>query len=513
LRWVFQIGWYRGVDSSLQYRGVFYLSEINYEGAGFMAQDKKFVEEITPMDQDFTQWYTDVIKKADLVDYSSVRGCMIIRPYGYAIWELIQKELDTRFKETGHENVYMPMFIPESLLQKEKDHVEGFAPEVAWVTHGGSEKLTERLCVRPTSETLFCDHYKNIIHSYRDLPKLYNQWCSVVRWEKTTRPFLRTLEFLWQEGHTAHANAEEAHEETIRMLNVYAEFCENVLAIPVVKGQKTEKEKFAGAKATYTIESLMHNGIALQSGTSHNFGDGFARAFDIQYTDSSNQLQYVHQTSWGMTTRLIGALIMVHGDDSGLVLPPKVAPVQVVVIPVSQHKEGVLEKASEICSRLSGSFRTRMDDSDKSPGWKFSEYEMKGVPVRLEIGPKDIEKGQVVLVRRDTREKVFVPMDELEDRLAELLDSIHRNLLEKATRLRNEKTYTAVDFSQFEKIINTTPGFIKAMWCGDRACEDAIKEKTGATSRCIPFDAEPVSDKCIYCGREAKTLVYWGKAY
>ena len=479
-----------------------------------MAQDKKFVEEITPMDQDFTQWYTDVIKKAELVDYSSVRGCMVIKPYGYAIWENIQKELDHRFKKTGHENVYMPMFIPESLLQKEKDHVEGFAPEVAWVTHGGSEQLTERLCVRPTSETLFCDHYKNCIQSYRDLPKLYNQWCSVVRWEKNTRPFLRTLEFLWQEGHTAHATAEEAQEETIRMLNVYAEFCENVLAIPVVKGQKTEKEKFAGAKATYTIEALMHNGIALQSGTSHNFGDGFARAFGIQYTDKSNQLQYVHQTSWGMTTRLIGAIIMVHGDDSGLVLPPGVAPIQVVVIPVSQHKDGVLEKASEITARLSGIVRVKMDDSDKTPGWKFNEYEMKGVPLRLEIGPKDIEKGQVVLVRRDTREKEFVPMDELEARVAELLDSIHRNLLEKATRLRNEKTYTAVDMSGFAKILETTPGFIRAMWCGDRACEDAIKEQTGATSRCIPFDdKEPVSDKCVYCGKEAKTLVYWAKAY
>jgi len=479
-----------------------------------MAQDKKFVEEITPMDQDFTQWYTDVIKKAELVDYSSVRGCMVIKPYGYAIWENIQKELDYRFKQTGHENVYMPLFIPESLLQKEKDHVEGFAPEVAWVTHGGSEELTERLCVRPTSETLFCDHYKNCIQSYRDLPKLYNQWCSVVRWEKNTRPFLRTLEFLWQEGHTAHATAEEAQEETIRMLNVYAEFCENVLAIPVVKGQKTEKEKFAGAMATYTIEALMHNGIALQSGTSHNFGDGFARAFGIQYTDKSNQLQYVHQTSWGVTTRLIVAIIMVHGDDSGLVLPPKVAPIQVVVIPISQHKEGVLEKASEITARLSGIVRVRMDDSDKTPGWKFNEYEMKGVPIRLEIGPKDIEKGQVVLVRRDTREKVFVPMDELEARVPELLDAIHKNLLEKATRLRNEKTYTAVEMSEFRRIIETTPGFIRAMWCGDRACEDGIKEETGATSRCIPFDDnERVSDKCIYCGKEAKTLVYWGKAY
>ncbi len=478
-----------------------------------MAQDKKLVEEITSMSQDFTQWYTDVIKKADLVDYASVRGCMIIRPYGYAIWENMQKELDARFKKTGHENVYMPMFIPESLLQKEKDHVEGFAPEVAWVTHGGNEELTEKLCVRPTSETLFCDHYQNIIHSYRDLPKLYNQWCSVVRWEKTTRPFLRTLEFLWQEGHTAHATAEEAQQETIRMLNVYAEFCENVLAIPVVKGQKTDKEKFAGAEETYTIESLMHNGIALQSGTSHNFGDGFAKAFGIQYTDKNNQLQYVHQTSWGVTTRLVGAIIMVHGDDSGLVLPPKVAPVQLIVIPVQQHKEGVLGKASELCERLSKVVRVKLDDSDKSPGWKFSEHEMKGVPIRLEVGPKDIEKNQVVLVRRDTREKIFVSMDELETKVPELLEEIHTNMFNKAKALRDEKTYTAVDMDEFERIINNTPGFIKAMWCGDRACEESIKEKTGATSRCIPLNEEPVSDKCICCGKKAQKLVYWAKAY
>ncbi len=478
-----------------------------------MAQEKKLVEEITSMNEDFTQWYTDVIKKADLVDYASVRGCMIIRPYGYGIWENIQKGLDARFKATGHENVYMPMFIPEGLLQKEKDHVEGFAPEVAWVTHGGSEQLTERLCVRPTSETLFCDHYANIIHSYRDLPKLYNQWCSVVRWEKTTRPFLRTLEFLWQEGHTAHATADEAQEETIRMLNVYAEFCENVLAIPVVKGQKTEKEKFAGAKATYTIESLMHNGIALQSGTTHNFGDGFAKAFGIQYTDSGNQLQYVHQTSWGMTTRLIGAVIMVHGDDSGLVLPPEVAPLQVVVIPVQQHREGVLEKAAELKARLSGVARVKVDDSDKSPGWKFSEYEMKGVPVRLEIGPKDIEKGQVVLVRRDTGEKSFVSMDGLEETVKRLLGDIQSKLLEKARTLRDRKTYTARDFDEFEKTVNETPGFIKAMWCGDRACEEKIKEKTGATARCIPFEQERISDGCVCCGGKAESMVYWGKAY
>lgn len=478
-----------------------------------MAQEKKLVEAITSMNEDFTQWYTDVIKKADLVDYSSVRGCMIIRPYGYAIWENIQKNLDVRFKDTGHENVYMPMFIPESLLQKEKDHVEGFAPEVAWVTHGGNEQLAEKLCVRPTSETLFCDHYANIIHSWRDLPKLYNQWCSVVRWEKTTRPFLRTLEFLWQEGHTAHATAEDAQEETIKMLNVYAEFCENVLAIPVVKGQKTDKEKFAGAKATYTIESLMHNGIALQSGTTHNFGDGFAKAFGIQYTDNNNQLQYVHQTSWGVSTRMIGGIIMVHGDDSGLVLPPEVAPLQVVIIPVQQHREGVLEKASELKERLSGVVRVKVDDSDKSPGWKFSEYEMKGVPVRLEVGPKDIEKNQVVLVRRDTGEKSFVSMDGLEETVRGLLKDIQRNLLEKARLLRDRKTYTAKTFDEFEKTVNETPGFIKAMWCGNRACEEKIKEKTGATARCIPFEQEKISDTCVCCGSKSEKMVYWGKAY
>lgn len=478
-----------------------------------MAKDKKLVEAITSMSEDFPQWYTDVVKKADLVDYSSVRGCMIVRPYGYAIWENIQKNLDARFKETGHENVYMPMFIPESLLQKEKDHVEGFAPEVAWVTHGGHEELTEKLCVRPTSETLFCDHYANIIHSYRDLPKLYNQWCSVVRWEKTTRPFLRTLEFLWQEGHTAHATAEEAQEETIRMLNVYADFCEEALAIPVIKGQKTDKEKFAGAKATYTIESLMHDGKALQSGTTHNFGDGFAQAFGIQYTDAGNQLQYVHQTSWGVSTRLIGAIIMVHGDDSGLVLPPVVAPIQLVIIPVSQHKEGVLEKAAEIKQRLSRFARVKVDDSDKMPGWKFSEYEMKGVPVRLEIGPKDIEKNQAVLVRRDSGEKIFISLDELEEKVQEILVSVQAGLLEKARQMRDKKTYVAKSFEEFEKIIAETPGFIKAMWCGDRACEDAIKEKTGATARCMPFEQENIADTCVCCGKKPKSMVYWGKAY
>ncbi len=478
-----------------------------------MAKDKKFVSSITDMEVDFPQWYTDVVKKAELVDYSSVRGCMVIKPYGYAIWELIQKELDRRFKETGHENVYMPMFIPESLLQKEKDHVEGFAPEVAWVTHGGENKLTERLCVRPTSETLFCEHYSNIIQSHRDLPKLYNQWCSVVRWEKTTRPFLRTMEFLWQEGHTAHATAEEAQEETIKMLNVYSDFCNDILAIPVVKGEKTAKERFAGAKATYTIESLMHDGKALQSGTSHNFGDGFAHAFDIQYTDKENKLQYVHQTSWGMTTRLIGAIIMVHGDNSGLVLPPAVAPIQVVIVPVAQQKPGVLDKAYELKERLANIARVKVDDTDRSPGWKFSEYEMKGVPVRLEVGPKDIENNQVVLARRDTGEKTVVSMDELETKVKELIYDIQKNLLEKARASRDSKTYVAKNMEEFEKTINETPGFIKAMWCGDQACEDAIKEKTAATSRCIPFEQEELSDTCVCCGKKAKHMVYWGRAY
>ncbi len=478
-----------------------------------MAQEKKFVEAITPMEEDFAQWYTDIVKKADLVEYASVRGCMIIRPYGYAIWELIQKEMDRRFKETGHENVYMPMFIPESLLQKEKDHVEGFAPEVAWVTHGGSEKLAERLCVRPTSETLFCDHYKDIVQSYRDLPKLYNQWCSVVRWEKTTRPFLRSVEFLWQEGHTVHATAQEAQEETIRMLNVYASFCEEYLAIPVVKGQKTEKEKFAGAKATYTIESLMHDGKALQSGTSHNFGDGFAQAFGIQYLDKDNQLKYAHQTSWGVSTRIIGAIIMVHGDDSGLVLPPKVAPVQLVIVPVMQHVEGVLEKAYELKEKLSAFCRVKVDDSDKMPGWKFSEHEMRGVPLRLEIGPKDIQKEQVVLVKRLNREKSFVPMSELETRIPALLEEIHQEMYQKALDLREAKTFTADSLDAFQSQIDKEQGFIKAMWCGDEACETEIKEKTGATARCIPFVEENLGETCVCCGKKAKNMVYWGRQY
>ncbi|MGL4819089.1 MAG: proline--tRNA ligase, partial [Bacilli bacterium] len=464
-------------------------------------------------EEDFAQWYTDVVKKAELVDYAAVKGCMIIRPYGYAIWEGIQGYLDKRFKETGHENVYMPMFIPESLLQVEKDHVEGFAPEVAWVTQGGNEPLAERLVVRPTSEVLFCDHYAKIIKSYNDLPKLYNQWCSVVRWEKTTRPFLRTTEFLWQEGHTAHRTAEEAEAETVQMLNIYAEMMEELLAIPVVKGQKTEKEKFAGAKATYTLESMMHDGKALQSATSHNFGDGFARAFGIQYTDKTGKQEYVHQTSWGSTTRLIGAMIMVHGDDSGLVVPPRVAPTQVIIVPIAQHKEGVLDKAEELRVAISKYARVKADTSDKMPGWKFNEYEMKGVPIRLEIGPKDIENNQCVLVRRDTREKVFVPLNELETRIPALLEEIHASLYNRALENRESKTFTVTSFDEMKQTADAHNAFIRAMWCGELACEEKIKEEAGLSSRCMPFEQEAVADTCVCCGEKAQSLVVWGKAY
>ncbi|APC38804.1 proline--tRNA ligase [Clostridium estertheticum] len=478
-----------------------------------MAKGKKFVESITSMDEDFAKWYTDIVKKAELADYASVRGCMVIRPYGYAIWENIQKILDQMFKDTGHENVYMPMFIPESLLEKEKDHVKGFAPEVAWVTHGGNELLAERLCVRPTSETLFCDHYSKIIQSYNDLPKLYNQWCSVVRWEKTTRPFLRSSEFLWQEGHTAHATEEEAKEETLKMLNIYAKFCEETLAIPVIKGKKTEKEKFAGANETYTIESLMHDGKALQCGTSHNFGDGFAKAFNIQYSDKTGKLAYVHQTSWGMSTRLIGALIMVHGDDNGLILPPAIAPIQLMIVPVAQHKEGVIEKATELKNMLSKVARVKIDISDKMPGWKFSEYEMKGVPLRLEVGPKDIEKNQVVLVRRDTREKLFVPMDELESKIPELLIDIQKSLFEKASDAQNIRTFSAKTVEELKENLDKTLGFVNAPWCGDLSCEEKVKEVAGASSRCMPFEQPEDAGVCLCCGKPAKANVIWGRAY
>lgn len=479
-----------------------------------MADNKKMVEAITSRDVDFAQWYTDIVKKADLIDYSSVKGCMIIRPYGYAIWENIQKLLDAKFKETGHENVYMPMFIPESLLNKEKDHVQGFAPEVAWVTHGGSEKLTERLCVRPTSETLFCEHYANIVHSHRDLPKLYNQWCSVVRWEKTTRPFLRSREFLWQEGHTVHATAEEAIAETEQMLNIYADFCEKDLNMPVVKGRKTDSDKFAGAEATYAIEALMHDGKALQAGTSHYFGDGFAKAFNIQYASKENKLEYVYETSWGVSTRLIGGIIMSHGDDNGLVLPPAIAPIQVVILPIAQYKEGVLEKANELKARLAKQFRVKLDDSDNSAGWKFAEYEMKGVPLRLEIGPKDIENNQCVLVRRDNREKTFVSLDKLEETVEQLLKAFGENLYKIAYENREKRTYDCTTIDEInQKLAENGDGFVRAMWCGDEECEDKVKELTGVGSRCIPFEQKNLSDKCVCCGKPAKQMIYWGKAY
>ncbi len=478
-----------------------------------MANEKKMVEQITSMEEDFAKWYTDIVKKADLIDYSSVKGCMIIRPYGYAIWELIQQNLDARFKATGVENVYMPMFIPESLLNKEKDHVEGFAPEVAWVTHGGSERLTERMCVRPTSETLFCEHYANIIRSYRDLPKNYNQWCSVVRWEKTTRPFLRSREFLWQEGHTMHATAEEAEARTLQMLNVYADFFEADLGIPVLKGRKTDKEKFAGAEATYTVEALMHDGKALQGGTSHNFGDGFAKAFDIKYLDKDNKIKYAHQTSWGVSTRMIGAIIMTHGDDNGLVLPPAVAPIQVVVVPVQMHKEGVVEAATKVRDEIAAYARVKMDDSDNSPGWKFAEYEMKGVPLRLELGPRDIEQGQCVLVRRDNREKIFCPLDKLAETIPAVLADITKSLYEKAAANRANRTWEAHSMEELCEIAASKSGYIKAMWCGDLECELKLKEQADVSSRCMPFGEEPIGDVCVCCGKPAKKLVYWGKAY
>ena len=476
-------------------------------------QKKKLVEAITPINEDFTQWYTDVCLKAELVDYSTVKGCMILRPYGYAIWENITHILDGMFKATGHENVAMPIFIPESLLQKEKDHVEGFAPEVAWVTYGGAEKLEERMCVRPTSETLFCDHFAHVLHSWRDLPMKYNQWCSVVRWEKTTRPFLRSREFWWQEGHTIHETAEEAKQETEQQLNTYADFCENYLMIPVVKGKKTDKEKFAGAEATYTIEAMMHDGKALQSGTSHYFGDGFSRAFNVQFTGRDNTLQYPHQTSWGVSTRLIGAIIMTHGDDEGLILPPAIAPFQVVIVPVAAHKPGVTEKAEELAARVSKFARVKLDNSDNSPGWKFSQWEMKGVPLRLEIGPKDIEKNQCVLVRRDTREKYFVSLDDLETEIPRLLNELAQNIYNRALENRENRTWSATTMDEVKELAEKNNGYIKTMWCGDLACEEKMKEEVGLSSRCMPFEQEHISDVCPCCGKPANLMVYWGKAY
>ena len=478
-----------------------------------MAKDKK-VEQITDMEVDFAQWFTDVCTKAELVDYSGVKGLFILRPYGYAIWENIMNELDARFKKTGHQNVSMPLLIPESLLQKEKDHVEGFAPECAWVTHGGSEELGERLCIRPTSETLFCDHWHNVVHSWRDLPMLYNQWCSVLRWEKTTRPFLRGREFLWQEGHTLHATAEEAIAETEQQLETYADLCENVLAMPVVRGCKTDKEKFAGAERTSTIECMMHDHKALQSGTSHYFGDGFARAFDISFSDKENKLAYPHQTSWGLSTRIIGGIIMTHGDNSGLVLPPRIAPIQVVVLPIAQHKEGVIEKAQELVDRLKAEgLRVKGDFSEQSAGWKFAEYEMKGIPLRVEIGPKDIEAGHCVAVRRDNGEKITVPLAELEATVPKLLDAVQAGMYEKAKKNLSEHTYTATTVEEVKAIAEGEGGFIKTMWCGGLDCELAMKEKAGVTSRCLPLEQEKLGDVCPCCGKKADKMVVWGVAY
>ena len=479
-----------------------------------MAQQKKMVENITSMEEDFSQWYTDVVKKAELMDYSSVKGCMVIEPYGYALWENMQADLDRRFKKLGVQNVYMPMFIPESLLQKEKDHVEGFAPECAVVTEGGGEKLPERLFVRPTSETLFCEHYQKIIHSYRDLPKLYNQWCSVLRWEKTSRPFLRHREFLWQEGHTMHATAEEARAETQQMLNIYADFLENVLAMPVVKGQKTDKEKFNGAEETYTVECMMHDHKALQAGTSHYFGDGFARAFDITFTGKDNTLHYPHQTSWGVSTRMIGGLIMTHGDNNGLVLPPRIAPTQVMVIPVAQHKEGVLEAATALLERLKAAgLRAKMDASDQSMGWKCAEYEMRGVPLRIEIGPRDLENGECCIVRRDNGEKTFVALDTLESAVKELLDRIHDNMLERARANLEENTFDLSTWEEVKEMASGRGGFARTKWCGSRECELGMKEKAGVSSRCMPLRQSGTKGKCVFCGKEATTDIYWGVAY
>ena len=473
-----------------------------------------FVQNITPQAEDFSRWYTDVIKMTDLTDYSDVKGCMVIKPYGYGIWELIQKEMDARFKATGHKNAYFPLFIPESLLQKEAEHVEGFAPEVAWVTHGGNEPLAERLCVRPTSETIICSMYSKWVQSYRDLPILYNQWCNVVRWEKSTRPFLRTSEFLWQEGHTAHETAEEAQIETEKMLEVYREFAYNVLAIPVYTGQKSEKEKFAGAMHTYTMEAMMLDGKALQMGTSHNLGTHFSKVFDIQYLGREGQLEYVHQTSWGTSTRMIGGLIMVHGDERGLKLPPKVAPTQVIIIPVAAHKEGVLEKATALLDELrAAGIRADIDTRDQSPGWKFNEWEMKGVPIRLEVGPRDIEQNQVVLVRRDNFDKDFFGMDGLADTITVMLEKVHEGMLALATKFRDEKTVSADNFEDFKKAINDG-NFVKGLWCAERDCEDDIKEKTGATTRCMPFGEEaPTSGVCVHCGKPAKKVMIYAKAY
>ncbi len=477
-------------------------------------QEKEFVQHITSQSEDFSRWYTDVIMNAGMVDYSDVKGCMVIKPYGYGIWELIQQEMDARFKATGHKNAYFPLLIPESLLKKEAEHVEGFAPEVAWVTHGGDEKLQERLAIRPTSETIICSMYSRWVQSYRDLPLLLNQWCNVLRWEKTTRPFLRTSEFLWQEGHTAHETQEEAEAETQRMLGVYVDVAENVLAIPVISGRKSEKEKFAGAVATYTMEAMMKDGKALQLGTSHFLGQNFARSFDIKYLSREGKLEYVWQTSWGTSTRMIGGLIMVHGDDRGLKLPPKVAPVQCMIIPVAAHKSGVTEAAEALLARLkSAGVRSEIDLREQSAGFKFNDCELKGIPLRLEIGPRDMEENKAVLVRRDTFEKVSVSLEGIEDHVKNLLEDIHKNMLESARAFREENTVFAEDFEAFRAAVDAGK-FVSAPWCGETGCELDIKAETGATTRCMPFHGEPKKGQvCVHCKKPAAKLMYFAKSY
>lgn len=488
---------------------------LSKKGEKMAKKDKEFVKEITPMEEDFSRWYTDVIMKTELVDYSPVKGFMVIRPYGYALWEKIQEYADAKFKATGHKNMYFPLLIPESLLNKEKEHVEGFAPEVAWVTHGGDHELSERLVVRPTSETIICHMYAKWLNSYRDLPFLYNQWCSVVRWEKSTRPFLRTSEFLWQEGHTLHETAEEAQAETLQMLEIYRQVAEDLMAMPVVTGRKSDKERFAGAEATYTMEALMHDGQALQAGTSHNLGQHFTKAFDIKFQGRDGKEQYPYHTSWGISTRLIGGLIMVHSDNRGLVLPPKMAPVQVVIIPIAQKKEGVLEKANELYNALKDKgISVELDDSTEySPGWKFNQYEMKGYPIRIEIGPRDIENNQAVAVRRDKLEKEFISLDNIADTISDMLKTMQADLFEKAKAHREAHTYIVEDYEQYKKDLPNRPGFAKMMWCDERACEDKLKEETGATIRCIPFEQENLGDKCHICGKPAKHMIYAARAY
>lgn len=479
-----------------------------------MSNKKEFVKEITNIEEDFAKWYTDIVIKADLADYTDTKGCVAIKPYGYAIWENIQKYTDDLFKKAGVENVYMPVLIPENLLQKEKDHVEGFAPEVAWVTQGGGEELEEKLCIRPTSETMFSNLYSKWLSSWRDLPMVYNQWCNVLRWEKETRPFLRSREFLWQEGHTIHESKKEAMERTIQMLDIYESVIQDLLAIPVIKGEKTPSEKFAGADNTYTVETMMHDGRALQSGTSHYFGQNFTKPFEVKFQNKEGKEEYAYQTSWGISTRLIGGVIMAHGDNRGLKLPPRVAPIQVVIVPIAAHKEGVTEKAQEIYNELSESYRVKIDLRDNySTGYKFNDWEMRGVPVRIEMGPRDLENGICVLVRRDTLEKQEVKLQDLSHELGLLLEDIQSNMFEECKKRLEQKTTTATTMEEFEKNMNENQGFIKAMWCGDEACEDKIRELTGAKSRCIPFKQEHISDTCVCCGKKADKMVIWGRQY